>query len=95
MKRKPSATAKAIAAGKARLYLVNRPKPDALVAHDRRQAARTLTAFKLGSLRRLEYRHSDGKRYLHTFKAPVGLGVSACGRFIVIGPTNVKPYIAR
>ena len=29
-----------------------------------------------------------------TVKTPVHLAVSSCGRFLVIGPTNVKPYIA-
>lgn len=74
-----------VAAGKVRLVPASRlsaPK------------ASTLTAYRLGTLKRLAYRHTDGKRYGHTFKTPVHLAVSSCGRFLVIGPTNVKPYIA-
>lgn len=83
-KRERAQLRRQVAAGKARLVPVSRLTPPA-----------KLTAFKLGTLRRLQYRHADGKRYCHTFKSPVHLGVSSCGRFLVIGPTHIKPYVSR
>lgn len=50
-------------------------------------------ATKLGEARSIVYKHADGNLYRHTFKAGTFLAQSDCGRYLIVGPVQVKRFI--
>lgn len=56
--------------------------------------ASAIRAVRLGDARAIEYRHADGKLYRHTFKRGTFLAQSDCGRYLIVGPVQVKRFIA-